>query len=122
MSHVLSVIIFIYISIMRTHALFLRGLFTETNSVKYLISSQAFISSVTTHVNNQLFSEITSFHIHPQIDSFYIVAYGITQYELNRIKNAKWLEIEQYSQMQKTTNQLLFILLIIFTKGVENAI
>jgi hypothetical protein len=96
-----------------------------------MISSRAIVSTVTEQVNyqmindNVLFSELTHSTFHPVRDLFYITIFAtssIIQYQLMRAKNEKWLAIQTYTDVQKVTNQLIWIILIVFTKGIDNAI
>lgn len=122
----------LYITSQHTSAFFLpASLVEEANSIKNMISSRAIVSTVTEQVNyqmindNVLFSELTHSTFHPVRDLFYITIFAtssIIQYQLMRAKNEKWLAIQTYTDVQKVTNQLIWIILIVFTKGIDNAI
>lgn len=107
------------------------GLMEEMNSIKNMISSRAIVSTVTEQVNyqmindNMLFSEITNLKFHPARDLFYLTIFGVSmlvQYNLIQAKNEKWMSIKTYSNVKHVTNQIIFIVLIVFTKGIDNAI
>jgi hypothetical protein len=107
------------------------GVMEEINSIKNMISSRAIVSTVTEQVNyqmindNMLFSEITNLNFHPARDLFYLTIFSISmliQYNLIQAKNEKWMSIETYSNVKRVTNQFIFIVLMVFTKGIDNAI
>ena len=122
----------IFCSLVSTaNALFLPRLMEEFSSIKNIISSRAIVSSITEKVNSQiisddiLLSELTHPMLHPAKDVFYFAVFAtsfIIQNQLVHAKNKKWLEIETYTNMKKITNNIIFIILIVLTKGVENAI
>ena len=122
----------IFCSLVSTaNALFLPRLMEEFSSIKNIISSRAIVSSITEKVNSQiinddiLLSELTHYTLHPAKDIFYFAVFAtsfIIQNQLVHAKNKKWLAIETYTNMKKITNNIIFIILIVLTKGVENAI
>lgn len=112
-------------------AFIIRGLLEQLNTAKGIISSRAIAESISSQLNSQIINEnmilyeITNVKFHPVTDLFYITVFGISvlaQYQLFRAKTEKWMDIETYTNVKKITNNIIFIILIIFTKGVENAI
>ena len=125
-------LIMLFIKTHPTNAFFLpANLIEEANSIKNMISSRAIVSTVTEQLNyqmindNVLFSELAHSTFHPVRDLFYITIFAtsaIIQYQLIRAKNEKWLAIKTYTDVQKVTNQVIWVILIVFTKGIDNAI
>lgn len=129
-SLILRMILLLFL-IKNTNGFLVKGIMEEATSIKNMISSRAIISTITEQVNyqmlndNMLFSEITHSSFHPARDLFYLSIFATSafiQYQLLRAKNEKWLAIETYRNMRKVANQIICIILIVLTKGIENAI
>ena len=102
--------------------------------LEQLVSSQAVISTVASQVNaelvteNMIINEFTRFSSHPLIDTFYlfsILVLFIGQYKIIgdnlSFSSNKWGRVDRYTKVQKVTNRILFIAMVVLTKGVENA-
>jgi len=100
-------------------------------NVRNIVSSQAVLSTVNSQVNNEVLNfnfataEISGFRYHPELEVFYLATAVVSMYlqykYFSYIEN-KWKKVETYTNAQKVTNYILLILMIVFTKNVENAI
>jgi|LauGreDrversion4_1035100.scaffolds.fasta_scaffold117454_1 predicted transcriptional regulator with HTH domain len=100
-------------------------------NVRNIVSSQAVLSTVNSQVNNEVLNfnfataEMSGFRYHPELELLYLGTAVISvylQYKYFSYIENKWKNVETYSSTQKITNKILLILMIVFTKNVENAI
>jgi len=96
-----------------------------------LVSVQATVATIARSINQELINEsriltaITNSHyISSDIVSTSIIGFAL----INKIANndnlvdKKWAKIPTYTKTQKTINNVALIVMIIFTKNIENAI
>jgi hypothetical protein len=100
-------------------------------NVRNIVSSQAVLSTVNNQLNNEVLNlnfattELSVFRYHPELDAFYTFVGVLSvylQYKYFSYIENKWKNVETYTTAQKVTNYILLILMIVFTKNVENAI
>ena len=100
-------------------------------SVRNIIGSKAFMSTVVNQVNNEVFNEnviiteLTSAKHNIPVDIFYsflFVSAIYVQYKYFIYFEKKWSGIETYTNMQERTRTALFIFMLVFTKNIQNAI
>jgi len=100
-------------------------------NVRNIVSSQAVLSTVNNQVNNEMLNfnfataEMSGFRYHPELELLYLgtaVVSAYLQYKYFSYIENKWKNVEAFSATQKMTNYILLILMIVFSKNVENAI
>jgi hypothetical protein len=100
-------------------------------NVRNIVSSQAVLSTVNSQVSNEVLNfnfataEMSGFRYHPELEVLYFVTAIVSaylQYKYFSYIENKWKKVDTFSVTQKMTNQILLILMILFTKNVENAI
>ena len=100
-------------------------------NVRNIVSSQAVLSTVNNQVNTEFLNynfatmEISNSLHHPALDALYTVLAFLSvyfQYKYFSYIENKWKNVETYTNAQKITSNILLILMIVFTKNVENAI
>lgn len=100
--------------------------------LRILVSIEAFTSSLTSGLNKEIASEdiiinsIFKSHFHPELDLLYTGLLGLSL--VNKLGNNvtetenRWSTITIYNTISKHTRIVLFIIMIVFTKNIENAI
>jgi len=100
-------------------------------SVRNIIGSKAFMSTVINQVNNEVFNEnviiteLTAVKHNIPVDIFYSLMFAgaiYVQYKYFIYFEKKWSGIETYTNMQERTRTALFIFMLVFTKNIQNAI
>jgi hypothetical protein len=101
----------------------------ENMSIKNIVVSQAMLSAFTYRLNNEimnediLFIDFEKLTCHPEELAYYGFIITILLLQVNvSDSNNKWQQIEMFSKIEKNTSIILFILMIIFTKNINNAI
>ena len=90
------------------------------------------MTTVTKRINSELINEtivmndITNINRHSQqinivLDSL-LVLFLVTQYKTTLTYDEKFVDIELYSETQKTANKFILVVLFVFTRNIENAI
>jgi hypothetical protein len=95
-----------------------------------LISVQATVAAIARNINQEVISEgriisgiMSSHYIGSDIVSTSIIGFAlINKITNNNTADEKWSKIPVYSNTKKTINIIALIIMIIFTKNVENAI
>ena len=101
-------------------------------NLRNIVISSALMTTVTKRINSELINEtivmndITNINSHSQqinivLDSL-LVLFLVTQYKNTLTYDEKFVDIELYSETQKTANKIILVVLFVFTRNVENAI
>jgi len=101
-------------------------------NLRNIVISSALMTTITKRINNELINEtlfmndITNINSHTQqinivLDSL-LVLFLVTQYKNTLTYDQKFVNIELYSETQKTANKFILVVLFVFTRNVENAI
>lgn len=101
-------------------------------NLQNIVISSAIMTTVTKRINSELINEtlfmndITNIKRHSQqinivLDSL-LVLFLVTQYKNTLTYDEKFVDIELYSETQKTANKFILVVLFVFTRNVENAI
>ena len=101
-------------------------------NLQNIVISSAIMTTVTKRINSELINEtivmndITNINRHSQqmsilFDSL-LVFFLVTQYKTTLTYDEKFVDIELYSETQKTANKFILVVLFVFTRNVENAI
>ena len=101
-------------------------------NLQNIVISSAIMTTVTKRINSELINEtivmndITNINRHSQqmsilFDSL-LVLFLVTQYKNTLTYDEKFVDIELYSETQKTANKFILVVLFVFTRNVENAI
>jgi hypothetical protein len=90
------------------------------------------MATITKRINSELINEtlfmndLTNINSHSQqmsvlFDSF-LVLLLVTQYKSISNYDEKLLDVELYSETQKSANKIILVALFVFTRNIENAI
>ena len=101
-------------------------------NLQNIVISSAIMTTLTKRINSELINEtivmndITNINRHSQqinivLDSL-LVLFLVTQYKNTLTYDEKFVNIELYSETQKTANKFILVVLFVFTRNVENAI
>ena len=101
-------------------------------NLRNIVISSAVMTTVTKRINSELINEtivmndITNINSHTQqvnivLDSL-LVLFLVTQYKTTLTYDQKFVNIELYSETQKTVNKFILVVLFVFTRNIENAI
>lgn len=101
-------------------------------NLQNIVISSAIMTTVTKRINSELINEtivmndITNINRHSQqmsilFDSL-LVLFLVTQYKTTLTYDEKFVDIELYSETQKTANKFILVVLFVFTRNIENAI
>ena len=101
-------------------------------NLQNIVVSSAIMTTVTKRINSELINEtivmndITNINRHSQqinivLDSL-LVLFLVTQYKSALTYDQKFVNIELYSETQKSANKFILVVLFVFTRNVENAI
>ena len=101
-------------------------------NLQNIVITSAVMTTVTKRINSELINEtivmndITNINSHSQqinivLDSL-LVLFLVTQYKNTLTYDEKFVDIELYSETQKTANKFILVVLFVFTRNVENAI
>jgi len=101
-------------------------------NLRNIVISSALMTTITKRINNELINEtlfmndITNINSHSQqinivLDSL-LVLFLVTQYKNTLTYDQKFVNIELYSETQKTANKFILVALFVFTRNIENAI
>ena len=101
-----------------------------SSQIQHLISSKAIASGVVSSVSeelltdNFLFRELLINHKHTNLDIVYFGLLVFTLLSKEDMKNrfSKWKNVKMFSAIEKNTKVVLFTLMFIFNRNVENAI
>jgi len=101
-----------------------------SSQIQQLISSKAIASGVVSSVSeelltdNLLFRELLINHKHTNLDIIYFGLLVFTLVSKEDMKNrfSKWKNVKMFSAIEKNTKVVLFTLMFIFNRNVENAI
>ena len=101
-------------------------------NLQNIVISSAIMTTLTKRINSELINEtivmndITNINRHSQqinivLDSL-LVLFLVTQYKNTLTYDEKFVDIELYSETQKTANKFILVVLFVFTRNIENAI
>ena len=101
-------------------------------NLQNIVISSAIMTTLTKRINSELINEtivmndITNINRHSQqmsilFDSL-LVFFLVTQYKTTLTYDEKFVDIELYSETQKTANKFILVVLFVFTRNIENAI
>ena len=98
--------------------------------IQQLISSKAIVSGVVSSVSeelwtdNFLFRELLINNKHTNLDIVYfgLLVFTLLSKEDMKSRFSKWKNMEMFSTIEKNTKVVLFTLMFIFNRNVENAI
>ncbi len=101
-------------------------------NLRNIVISSAVMTTITKRINSELINEtivmndITNINSHTQqinivLDSL-LVLFLVTQYKNTLTYDQKFVNIELYSETQKSANKFILVVLFVFTRNVENAI
>jgi hypothetical protein len=100
-----------------------------TPNVRSIVATKAFESSLLNNINQEFISDSSilndmfTYHLHPQIDIFYICLFGYTMYlQYDKFNDTNWNTIELYKKNRKVFNAILTILFFTLGRNVQNAI
>lgn len=101
-------------------------------NLRNIVISSALMTTITKRINSELINEtmlmndITNINSHSQqmsilFDSL-LVLLLVTQYKNMLTYDQKFVNIELYSETQKSANKFVLVVLFVFTRNIENAI
>jgi len=101
-------------------------------NLRNIVISSAVMTTITKRINSELVNEtivmndITNINSHSQqvsilFDSL-LVLFLVTQYKSTLTYDQKFVNIELYSETQKSANKFILVVLFVFTRNVENAV
>ena len=101
-------------------------------NLRNIVISSAVMTTITKRINSELINEtmlmndITNINSHSQqmsilFDSL-LVLLLVTQYKNMLTYDQKFVNIELYSETQKSANKFVLVVLFVFTRNIENAI
>ena len=101
-------------------------------NLRNIVISSAVMTTITKRINSELINEtivmndITNINSHTQqinivLDSL-LVLFLVTQYKNTLTYDQKFVNIELYSETQKSANKFILVVLFVFTRNVENAV
>ena len=101
-------------------------------NLRNIVISSALMTTITKRINNELINEtlfmndITNINSHSQqmsilFDSL-LVLLLVTQYKSIMNYDEKLVDVQLYSETQKTANKFILVALFVFTRNIENAI
>jgi uncharacterized membrane protein YiaA len=108
-----------------------RNILSEVNTLENIVNTKAIASSISTLTNMEIIQENVLFNpllvpsdFRLDTDIFYLGVLLVSWYcRISTSKDDSKLEnIQTYSNTRKMTKMVFFIIMIIFTKNVENAI
>lgn len=109
-----------------------KSLFTGLSELESLVTSRAVFSTITQQVKNEIISEspfmrdISHGYFRLDFDVCYLCLMGLSVYiKINNDSNyadQKLNNISMYANAMKMTRTIIFILILIMTKSVDNAI
>ena len=101
-------------------------------NLQNIVISSAVMTTITRRINSELINEtlvindITNITSHNQqiniVFDALLVLLLVTQYKSIINYEEKFVDIELYSETQKSTNKFILLVLFVFTRNVENAI
>jgi len=107
------------------------GFIPNITPVKLIVSSEALTGSLTNNFyrilpENFIIDSMFRTRFHPELDVFYLCLIFISLYsrykEFDSKTDNRWYSIPMYSLIQKKANTVLLIMMLVFTKNIENAI
>jgi len=120
-----------YLQLILCTACLVNGFIPNISPVKLIVSSEALTGSLTTNFHriipeNFIIDSMFRTRFHPELDVFYLCLIFISLYsrykEFDSKSHSRWSSIPMYSFIQKKTNTVLLIVMLVFTKNIENAI
>ena len=101
-------------------------------NLQNIVVSSAIMTTITKRINSEIINEtivmsdITNIKSHTQqiniiLDSL-LVLFLVTQYKNTLTYDQKFVNIELYSETQKSANKFILVVLFVFTRNVENAV
>ena len=101
-------------------------------NLQNIVVSSAIMTTITKRINSEIINEtivmsdITNIKSHTQqiniiLDSL-LVLFLVTQYKNTLTYDQKFVNIELYSETQKSANKFILVALFVFTRNIENAI
>jgi len=101
-------------------------------NLRNIVISSAVMTTITKRINSELINEtmlmndITNINSHSQqmsilFDSL-LVLLLVTQYKNILTYDQKFVNIELYTETQKSANKFVLVVLFVFTRNIENAI
>ena len=101
-------------------------------NLRNIVISSAVMTTITRRINSELINEtlvindITNITSHNQqiniVFDALLVLLLVTQYKSIMNYEEKFVDIELYSETQKSANKFILLVLFVFTRNVENAI
>jgi hypothetical protein len=101
-------------------------------NLRNIVISSAVMTTITRRINSELINEtlfmsdITNINSHSQQMSILfdssLVLLLVTQYRSIVKYDEKFVDIELYSETQKSANKIILVTLFVFTRNIENAI
>jgi hypothetical protein len=101
-------------------------------NLRNIVISSAVMTTITRRINAELLNEslfisdITNMNSHIQVTSIvfdsFLVLLLFTQYKNILNYDEKLLDVELYSETQKSVNKIILVVLFVFTRNIENAI
>jgi hypothetical protein len=109
-----------------------KGLFSGISELEGLVTSRAVFSTITQQVKNEIISDtpfmrdISHGYVKLDSDLCYLALIGVAIYsKMNQesdVTSQKLKKISMYSSTMKKTRAVIFTLIVILTKNVDNAI
>lgn len=107
------------------------GFIPPISHVRFIVSAEAFANSLVENFyrevpENFIMTTMFKTRFHPELDIFYLTLIGLSIYSrlklLDDPSSGKWYSIPMYSRIHKNTNMVFLVLMLVFTKNIENAI
>lgn len=99
--------------------------------LRLIVSGEAFVSSVANNLyreipENFIINSLFKTRYHMELDILYVSIIILSIYsryqEVSDPSSERWNKIPMYLKTQKRTNRFIIVLMIVFTKNIENAI
>ena len=107
------------------------GFIPNLSPIRFIVSTEALVSSIVENFYKEIpedfiLSSMFKTRFHPELDVFYLSLIGISIFyryqKLTDVSTNRWFSIPMYSFIYRRANNILLILLLVFTKNIENAI
>lgn len=99
--------------------------------IRFIVSAEAVGSSLVENLSrdfpeNIIMTTMFKTRFHPELDIVYLALIGLSIYSRLKLLDdpsaSRWTSIPMYSKIHKNTNMVLLVLMLVFTKNIENAI
>jgi len=104
------------------------GFLPTLPSIRAIVSAEAFTSSLIENIyrefpENLIMTTMFKTRYHPEMDFIYLgILLACLYTRIDSPSQNRWSSIPMYSMIQRRTNVILFTIMLILTKNIENAI